>query len=49
MYDIIIVPIGATDANPFRLTSQYPAGQDIRGGPYAVANAIILHRHKFRR
>jgi hypothetical protein len=23
------------------------AGQDIRGGPYAVANAIILHGHKF--
>jgi len=47
MSEIIIVPIDATDANPFRLTSQYPAGQDIRGGPYAVANAIILHRHKF--
>ena len=30
MSEIIIVPIGATDANPFRLTSQYPAGQDIK-------------------
>jgi hypothetical protein len=24
MSEIIRVPIGATDANPFRLTSQYP-------------------------